>query len=229
MKKIKLISAVLVVLIALVSCKDEKQEKAQKSVNAYDKYVDSINNIAEEEATKNWIAIEESHDQLRAEAETSLADVKDKTKLQSNIDSTESQYEEYKARILAEKEKIAATDGTDAKTTKYRILFGEGYVNDDMKFAWVNKDNILSVYQNFVHTVEKNKDSYSREDWDEIKLVYEALDSRKNTVEKEGLTSHDNNKIAGLKLKFAPMYTLNRMGAKSDENAKAKEDGEANK
>jgi len=52
--------------------------------------------------------------------------------------------------------------------------------------------------------------------------MYEALDSRKNTVEKEGLTSEDNRKIAGLKLKFAPMYTLNRMGAKSEENKAAK-------
>jgi hypothetical protein len=101
-------------------------------------------------------------------------------------------------------------------------LFGEGKIGDDMSFSWVNAQNIHSVYQQFVHTVEIIKDSYSREDWDEIKLLYEALDSRKNTVEKEGLTSEDNRKIAGLKMKFAPMYTVNRMGAKSDENREAK-------
>jgi hypothetical protein len=33
--------------------------------------------------------------------------------------------------------------------------------------------------------------------------MYEALDSRKNTVE-EGLSSSDNGKIASLKLTFAP-------------------------
>ena len=53
--------------------------------------------------------------------------------------------------------------------------------------------------------------------------MYEALDSRKNTVEKEGLTSADNRKIAGLKLQFGPLYTLNRMGAKTEEMQKAKE------
>ena len=52
--------------------------------------------------------------------------------------------------------------------------------------------------------------------------MYEALDSRKNTVEKEGLSAEDNRKIAGLKIKFAPMYTVNRMGAKSEETAAAK-------
>ena len=92
-----------------------------------------------------------------------------------------------------------------------------------MGFSWVNKTNILSVYENFVSTVEKNKDAYSREDWDEIKLLYEALDTRKNTVETEGLSSSDNSKIAGLKIKFAPMYTLNRMGSKAEENSDAKE------
>ncbi len=92
-----------------------------------------------------------------------------------------------------------------------------------MNFSWVNAANIHNVYQQFVHTVEDNKDKYSREDWDEIKLMYEALDSRKNTVEKEGLSSEDNRKIAGLKAKFAPMYTLNRMGAKSGEMKRAKE------
>ena len=88
----------------------------------------------------------------------------------------------------------------NSKLMMRQSLLGSSYSGGDMKFAWINKDNILSVYQNFVDTVDKNKDGYSREDWDEIKLMYEALDSRKNTVEKEGLTSANNNKIAALKL-----------------------------
>jgi hypothetical protein len=36
-------------------------------------------------------------------------------------------------------------------------------------------------------------------------------------------SSSDNGKIASLKLTFAPMYTLNRMGAKSEEMEKAKQ------
>jgi hypothetical protein len=52
-----------------------------------------------------------------------------------------------------------------------------------MNFDWVNKDNIHNVYQ-FVHTVEDNKDTYSREDWDEVKLMYEALDSRKTLLKR---------------------------------------------
>ncbi|PJJ08996.1 hypothetical protein CLU83_2310 [Flavobacterium sp. 1] len=225
MKNLKLTFAIVATVIAFASCKDEKQEKAQKSLDAYSSYVDSLNNVQQEKAIDNWAIIESDYARLKSEAEISLEAATDKTKLQDSLKTASLRYEEFKTNILSEKEKLDKNNSEDENNTKtviYKTLFGPNYVNDDMKFNWVNKDNILSVYDNFVSTVKKNKDSYSREDWDEIKIVYEALDSRKNTVEKEGLTSHDNNKIAGLKLKFAPMYTLNRMGAKSDENAEAK-------
>ena len=102
-------------------------------------------------------------------------------------------------------------------------LFGAGKIGNDMSFAWVNKDNILTVYDNFFESYKKNKGDFTREDYDEIKLMYEALDSRKNTVEKEGLTSEDNRKIAAIKFKLAPMFKVNRIGAKSRENQEAKE------
>ena len=219
MKNLKITFVLVASAIAFTSCKDEKQEKAQKSLDVYTSYTDSVSTVAQEKALENWEAIESDYARLKADAEASLADATDKAKIQENLDKTSMKYEEFKSNIMAEKEKM---DENNPKVVMYKTLFGPGYINDDMKFNWVNKDNILSVYDNFVNTVQKNKDAYSREDWDEIKLVYEALDSRKNTVEKEGLSSSDNNKIAGLKLKFAPMYTLNRMGAKSDENAEAK-------
>ncbi len=103
------------------------------------------------------------------------------------------------------------------------VLGFVGKVGEDMNFAWVNKDNILQVYQDFYDSYKENKENFSREDYDEVKLLYEALDSRKNTVEKEGLTTEDNNKIASIKFKFAPMFKVNRMGAKARENTEAKE------
>jgi hypothetical protein len=172
---------------------------------------------------ENWKSIQANYELRNAEAEIALANLKDNIKAQERINASRAKYEELKAKMDAEVE--AENQATIAANPKQRLrnaLFGEGKVGDDMNFNWVNAKNILSVYQLFVDTAQKNKDSYTREDWDEVKLMYEALDSRKNTVEKEGLTSSDNSKISGLKLKFAPMYTLNRMGAKSTEMAKAK-------
>ena len=124
-----------------------------------------------------------------------------------------------------EQKLLTNTTTTTAANPKQQLrdaLFGAGKIGDDMNFKWVNKDNIHEVYQNFVSTAENNKDKYSREDWDEVKLMWEALDSRKNTVEKEGLSSSDNRKIASLKIKFAPMMLVNRMGAKAAETKAAK-------
>lgn len=217
MKNIQLLSGIVLIALAFTSCKDEKQEQAKKKIDSYVAYVDSVKNVAEEDLKADWKDVEAEYERRAENAQAALADLKDNTAETEKINESKIKYEEFKNQMAA---KLAPE--VTPKQKLRNSLFGQGKIGDDMSFAWVNAKNILSVYDQFVNTVQNNKDSYSREDWDEIKLMYEALDSRKNTVEKEGLTAEDNRKIAGLKIKFAPMYTVNRMGAKSEENAAAK-------
>lgn len=230
MKNTKLALGIALIAIGFTSCKDEKAEQAEKKVDTYVMYVDSLGNVTTEDARENWEGIESSYQLRSGEAEAAIAEMKDKAAAQARLDASRAKYEALKAKIEAEKAAAQAAATTTATATSpnnkqqmRNALFGEGKMGEDMNFSWVNAANIHNVYQQFVHTVENNKDKYSREDWDEIKVMYEALDSRKNTVEKQGLSSEDNRKIAGLKTKFAPMYTLNRMGAKSGEMKRAKE------
>jgi hypothetical protein len=218
MKNIQLLSGIALIALSFTSCKDEKQEKAQKTIDAYVTYVDSVKNVKADDLKADWATVEAEYDRRAENAQLALADIKDNTAESEKINASKVKYEEFKKEMTT----VLAPPAPSPKQQLRNALFGEGKIGDDMSFSWVNAQNIHSVYQQFVHTVEDNKDSYSREDWDEIKLLYEALDSRKNTVEKEGLTSEDNRKIAGLKMKFAPMYTVNRMGAKSEENKEAK-------
>lgn len=215
MKNLKVTFVLIASAIVFTACKNEQQEKAQKSLESYKEYIDSVGNVAEEKASENWETIEKKYANLKMDAESSLAAAKDKVAFQMDFDNSSTKYEDYKNKVITEKEK-------KQRESLYIDLLGPNYQTDNLMFNWVNKNNILSVYENFVDTAQKNKDSYSREDWDQIKLIYEALDTRKNTVEKEGLSKSDNLKIAALKLKFSPMYILNRMGAKSEENAAAK-------
>ena len=218
MKTIKFTIVLCALGLVFTACEDKKTQIAAVSTEAYSSYVDSISNLDLAEAKANWTNIENGYNTYKFTANENLEELKDNEALNNDVEDSTLKFEEYKAQ-LAEKE----YQDILIQKNNFRIsLLGQNYANDDMKFEWINKDNILSVYQNFVDTVEANKDNYSREDWDEIKLLYEAIDTRKNTVENEGLTSADNHKIAGLKLKFAPMYTFNRMGAKSEENANAK-------
>ena len=220
MKILKLTLAIVAMGAIFASCKEDQKDKAQKQVEMYSTYVDSVSNVAAQDIAMNWEVIESDYQKNKNEANNAIVSIKENSEMQASIDASTKQYEGFKVEINAE---IAQIEMANLKLAMQQSLLGNDFKGGDMKFTWINKDNILSVYDNFVTTVEKNKDSYSREDWDEIKLLYEAIDTRKNTVENEGLTSSDNRKIAGLKLKFAPMYTFNRMGAKSDENSAAKQ------
>jgi len=220
MRHVTFFIAAATLVTAMTSCKDEKKELATTTVNEYAAYVDSISNVAAKEAILNWDEIEATADYKKQEAESAVAEVSDKTTFETKISATANKYDAFKITVETEKQKAEASS---PKKTLRKSLFGDVEIGDDMNFGWVNKDNIANVYDNFVTTVSNNKDSYSREDWDEIKLLYEALDAHKNTVEKNGLSGKDNTKIAGLKIKFSTMYRLNRIDAKSEENAAAKQ------
>lgn len=211
--------ALFSIVALLISCKDEQQVKVEKLTESYSKYLDSLTLEKSEEIVSKWNEIENEFNNKTTALKNEINQLDDKDDFEKKFAAIGIRYEDFKKDILVKKAEI---DAKNDQLTRNKELFGTQFIHDDMKFEWVNKDNILAVYDQFVTTVQKNKDTYSREDWDEIKLLYEALDSRKNTVEKQGLTSKDNMKIAGLKLKFAPMYTVNRMGAKSEENANAK-------
>lgn len=217
MKNLKVTLGTLLLVTGFVACDDTKEKESQKLITDYTTYVDSVSSLSTEQSLNEWDAIATEHENKKMKAESAVAGVEDKTKAENEIEEASMSFETYKTEVVKSKAQMQ-------KQNLRNSLFGANKVGDDMSFAWVNKDNILSVYENFVNTVQDNKDSYSREDWDEIKLLYEALDTRKNTVENEGLSSADNLKIAGLKVKFAPMYTTNRVGAKAEENSEAKEE-----
>lgn len=219
MKKVQLLLGVAIIAASFTSCKSEDEKMAEQSFDRYEKYVDSVNNVAEAEALANWQAIEAGYENRMSEADMALANMKDQTNAQDRLEKTKTKYTEFKMKVEA-----SAPKPVDRKTVIRNSYFGDGIMaGDSMDFSWVNKDNILKVYNDFYNEFDKNKDSYSREDFDELKALYEALDSRKNTVEKEGLSSHDNGKIAEIKFKFGPKFKWERMGAKAEENADAKE------
>jgi hypothetical protein len=210
---------IITLSLACISCKSDQEERTEKLTNDYLQFVDSVSTVSADDAAAKWDSIEKLYDKKTEVLNTEVDKLENKSAIEEKINLAATKYEEFKKSII---EKKVALDAQNENLKEKKELFGSDFISDDLKFEWVNKDNILNVYDNFVTAVSKNKDAYSREDWDEIKMFYEALDTRKNTVEKEGLSSSDNRKIAMLKIKFAPMFTLNRMGAKSEENAKAK-------
>lgn len=219
------------ILVGMVSCVSKEKELADKRINELESFVDSLKMVTAEERQANWddiVADYEAKQKLANEAVLNLEEA-DKTTSQEKVNASNAKYDELKVTVISKNE----TEPAFVKNTKPQKLsasqllrdrlFGSGKIGSDMNFNWVNKTNILSVYDTFFNSYKKNKSDFSREDYDEIKLMFEALDTRKNTVEKEGLSSDDNMKIASIKVKFLPMYKVNRVGAKSRENQESKE------
>lgn len=223
MKKVNLFLGAAIIAIGFTSCKSEGEKQAEMAFDSYEKYVDSVTTVNAEEAKVNWESIEASYNERTAEAEAALESVGDRNNAQARLEKAQAKYAEMKAKMEAETAAAQAEAPATGKQAIRDAYFGAGKIGEDMNFSWVNKDNILRVYNDFYNKFDENKDNYSREDFDEIKALYEALDSRKNTVEKEGLSSKDNRKIAELKFKFGPKFKWNRMDAKAEENAEAKE------
>lgn len=227
MKRFNLALGAVLIAAGVTSCKDEKKETAKTNVDHYVVYVDSINGLDASERAENWAAIQAGYEARQAEADAALAALENDAEAQKRIEESKSKYEGVKMQAENEakaKAEVAAAAATPAGNPMADKFFGAGnVVGNDMTFAWVNKDNILSVYQKFYETFDAEKDAYSRQDLDKVKAWYEALDTRKNTVEKEGLTGEDNRKIAGIKLKFAPKFRWERLTAKGEENQAAKD------
>lgn len=223
MKRTKfLVASLLLMGITFTSCKDEKQTTAEKTVTVHTTYVDSVVAIPEADAKANWAAIDAAYQEHTMNAEASAPSTSDETKAREEIEKSKAKYEELKAKYEA----AMAPEPSAAEGRAQQLrdtFFGAGKVGTDMSFAWVNKDNIVSVYETFYNEFNKNEKTYSREDLDEIKAMYEALDARKNTVEKEGLTGKDNLKVAEIKMKFGPKFKWDRVTSKGEENAAAKD------
>jgi hypothetical protein len=215
------------ILIGSFSCKNNNNEVAETRIAALESYVDSLKTVSSAEVESNWEQITADYNRKSNDANVALSAADEATKAasQGRVDASIAKYDEFKVNYQNNSiatDPVIQTTNNPSQSLRDR-LFGAGKIGNDMSFAWVNKNNIVDVYDKFFESYKENRGDFSREDYDEIKLMFEALDNRKNTVEKEGLSSSDNMKIASIKVKFNPMFQLNRVGAKARETAEAKE------
>jgi len=219
--QLKLIAGILLMLVGISSCMNKNRDKARMEAQSFNTYVDSIDRADHTYTAENWQAIDREYNAREARLQEKIADLEAEDKAK-----TEESRQKYAALKARYEQKLSENNSTtvvvDNKQSLRDALFGMGRINADMRFDWVTPSNILSTYENFVNTVNANKDKYSREDWDEIKLMYEALDTRKNEIEKE-ISGSDNRKIAMQKVKFVEIKAANRPMMKEEENSKAKE------
>lgn len=224
-KSVLKLGLISMVFIGMISCQNKEKELSDKRISELEQYVDSLKEVNAEDRQANWDKIAADFEIKATNANDALVNLKDEDRnpSQVKVDAATAKYEEFKVANQTKTETVKIAAKPKPNQILRDRLFGAGKIGEDMNFSWVNKSNILKTYDTFFEAYKTNKGSFTREDYDEIKLMYEALDSRKNTVENEGLSAEDNNKIASIKFKFGPMFKMNRIGAKGREAEKAKE------
>ncbi|RYG40020.1 MAG: hypothetical protein EOO01_28300 [Chitinophagaceae bacterium] len=215
-KQLGLVAITCMMGIGLVSCDASADEKIDRDLTNLGNYMDSIKATSTDYTAEKWENIKTEYNETIREIDV------EKTKLSASastkLENVKAEYNKLKDEFEA---KIKARKADDYKVKVRRALFIDNEVGDDRKFDFVTGKNALAVYENFVNTVKKNRDTYTREDWDEIKSLYEALDNRKNEIEKD-LPTADNLKIAKLKVQFAAIKSVERPAAKVEENTDSK-------
>ncbi len=223
MKKMQLIIGAAILAGGFTACSNSNKE-AKQDAAVLAQYVDSVDQIAPVYTAANWTEIDNGYQSRVANAEKNMSVMSADDK--ARAEASKVKYEALKAKYEMAIKQKQETDKVAAATPDYRQvlrgkLFGEGKIGSDMKLGFVTADNIRGTYERFVNTVDDNRNEYTREDWDEIKVLYEALDSRKNEVEKD-LATKDNLNIARLKVKFAAIKSVKRPVAKAEENKDSK-------
>ncbi len=243
MKKTNVILAAIIILTGFVSCKNSENDAAKQDVVNLNTYVDSVEKATPVYTVGNWSSVDEGYQMRAMQAEKSMAalEAADKEKLEASKARYATLKANYEAKLkeqeaasnikLKETEgklqneindnKMATATAPDYRQALRNRLFGEGKIGTDMKFEFATAQNIYGIYKNFVNTVADNKNEYTREDWDEIKVLYEALDTRKNAIEKD-LAGSDNRQIALLKVRFTGIKATYRASTKGPENEAAK-------
>jgi hypothetical protein len=151
-----------------------------------------IGNVAAEDTKDNWMEIE-SNSNWKVEAEVALWYGRwcwIKARIEAELSMKRWVLKSWKMRAEA----LEAMPANPKQQMRNVCNFWRKSRDDRLCICYQN--NILGSLPTIWNTVENNKDAYTS--WGTKLNWCMKLTDRKNTVEKEGLTSDDNRKIAGL-------------------------------
>ena len=212
MKNQLLIILITISSIAFTSCSEEK--KADKDYEDYKEYVSETRDSVDHLYDREWNELENEYNEKKMKAEAKMNEWNEATR--SEFVALQNDWEAFREKYDDEHNRRAMEIKTAAIEND---ILPQGIAAD---MSNVTTANILDVHTHFVSYVSDHRDEFTREQWDRIEFIWEALDTKKNEVEKE-LKSGDNLKIAEQKVKYGAIKATNRPVAKAEENAEAKD------
>lgn len=205
--KISLFFSVLI----FMSCQNEVQRNAETAIKTYSIFVDSVSTTNYIDTAANWESINSIYLDKKNAAEKAVALLQNNTELVAEIETIQSRFKSISAKIQPELERIALEN---AQYDFRASLLTNGDSSDDLNMEWLNRRNIALVYQQFVRTVEEQKDSFTTTQWSDVKRLFDALDKRRVQLEKEGIKADETTDFEKLKSKYVLM--LKTFSSKSE-------------
>lgn len=213
----KVLFGTIIAATALVACKSGNNDQAV--ITDLNNTIDSLQAVNDSLYTaEKWSEIDSKINEKMMQIDTAKLDENGKAEYMK----TKEKYNSYKMNYVTKIEEqhrndsmkmAAAAMSNDApKMEVGKVIFVNSPMKDPKDFSWVNGANCLTTYQNFYDVVNKKGD-WTSEQLEYIKTYYEDLDTRKNEIEKD-MPTGDNNKVAAVKLKFAPWFATHKISAK---------------
>ncbi len=176
-------------------------------------WIDSVSNLGDLTA-EQWAELEAQYAAASSTIDTSKLDETTKNKFMEATGRWTSFKDAYAAKLVASDTSAQANAGSSALV---KDIFGDVKMANADDYSFMTADNALVIYETFYNNAKTKKDQYSSDDWNLVKAMYEKMDAQKNIVEKQGLKTADNLKIAKLKIQFATLFNIGKGDAKISE------------
>jgi hypothetical protein len=202
-----MLPSVIIVALIMASCSNQAEEKRRKDLDEFNAYVQEHVNASEKYADQKW----DDMDREFNEKKSKLENDKDKMnqEMKQKYDRIVADWESYKADHTTMNE--SHTD--NEHINQFRVtLFPEG-VRDDL--STVTPQNIAMVYTHFVNIVVKNKDTYTKEEWEAVDNSWKALNDKEDLYEKQ-ITKVDDKTIFKQKVRYESIKVENKPFAKKE-------------
>lgn len=206
-------------VIAFNACNDNEKDTVKANVNDLSQYVDSVDNLQPVYTDGQWAMIDNGYQSrvIKVDPPTITLDEVEKATVQKSKEKYAAMKAKYETGI---KEANAAKAAAQNPAQHLRDdLFGTGKLGADNQWNFVTAANVVSVYQDFVEKVRVKGDNYSDEEWSEVRSLWKSLNARKEEIEND-IPGKDKVKIAGIKVAYAAIKSVNRPVSKINEEIK---------
>jgi hypothetical protein len=194
MKASQLFFLLSIAIIFGVSC--SKNENL-KSFTDYKEYVNSRFDSADYYFDKSWNELEKEYIRLKAEANIDSSKWSEKTKREYEV-------------ILSDWVRFKNMyDFHRRELEREMLMMGLLPKNIHPDFSNVKPEELRPVYDHFVNYVDVNKDTFSREQWNQIDNLWDKLNAKKDLLNDQ-LSLNDKARIATEKITYTGIKALNR-------------------